>query len=119
MYWYHGQRILKAAELVRQRDDLEAVYVTNFGCGPDSFLLSYFARAMGERPYLEVEVDEHSSDAGVITRCEAFLDSLGSAQRAEGEPSAARRVLEHYSVERVVKSPPKEKEEAPRRKRKK
>ncbi len=94
MYWYHGQRILKAAELVRQRDDLEAVYVTNFGCGPDSFLLSYFARAMGERPYLEVEVDEHSSDAGVITRCEAFLDSLGSAQRAEGEPSAARRVLE-------------------------
>ncbi len=95
MYWYHGQRILKAAELVRSRDDLEAVYITNFGCGPDSFLLGYFARAMGSRPYLEVEVDEHSSDAGVITRCEAFLDSLGDRPRAQGgEPSAARKVLE-------------------------
>ena len=94
MYWYHGQRILKAAELVRARDDLEAIYVTNFGCGPDSFLLGYFARAMGDRPYLEVEVDEHSSDAGVVTRCEAFLDSLGIQRRGRRETSAARRVLE-------------------------
>jgi len=96
MYWYHGQRILKAAELVHGRDDLEAVYVTNFGCGPDSFLLSYFARAMGDKPYLEVEVDEHSSGEGAITRCEAFLDSLaGRRRRAEAAAtSAPRQVLE-------------------------
>ena len=95
MYWYHGQRILKAAELVRRRRDLEAAYITNFGCGPDSFILSYFARAMADKPYLEVELDEHSAGAGVITRCEAFLDSLAGRRRAgKSEPPAARRVLE-------------------------
>ena len=95
MYWYHGQRILKAAELVLERDDLQAVYVTNFGCGPDSFLLSYFARAMGDKPYLEVEVDEHSAGAGAVTRCEAFLDSLnGKWPHRRAEPSASRQVLQ-------------------------
>jgi predicted nucleotide-binding protein (sugar kinase/HSP70/actin superfamily) len=31
---------------------------------------------MNKKPYLTIEVDEHSADAGVITRLEAFLDSL-------------------------------------------
>ena len=101
MYWYHGQRILKAAELVHGRGDLEAVYVTNFGCGPDSFLLSYFARAMGDKPYLEVEVDEHSASAGVITRCEAFLDSLAGRRRGgRTESSSPRRVLKRCRASR-------------------
>jgi predicted nucleotide-binding protein (sugar kinase/HSP70/actin superfamily) len=31
---------------------------------------------MKEKPVLELEIDEHSADAGVETRCEAFFDSL-------------------------------------------
>jgi predicted nucleotide-binding protein (sugar kinase/HSP70/actin superfamily) len=31
---------------------------------------------MGDKPHLALEMDEHSADAGLITRCEAFLDSL-------------------------------------------
>ena len=31
---------------------------------------------MGGKPFLQIEIDEHSADAGVITRCEAFLDSI-------------------------------------------
>jgi predicted nucleotide-binding protein (sugar kinase/HSP70/actin superfamily) len=31
---------------------------------------------MGDKPFLELEIDEHSADAGVVTRCEAFFDSL-------------------------------------------
>jgi predicted nucleotide-binding protein (sugar kinase/HSP70/actin superfamily) len=45
-------------------------------CGPDSFLCSYFRRLMGTKPYLELEVDDHTAEAGMLTRCEAFLDSL-------------------------------------------
>ncbi|MBN1485738.1 MAG: CoA activase, partial [Chloroflexia bacterium] len=40
MFWYAGQRILAAGQLIRQDPRLQAIYVTNFGCGPDSFLLS-------------------------------------------------------------------------------
>ena len=31
-----------------------------------------------DRPFLRLEVDEHSAGAGVITRCEAFIDSLNN-----------------------------------------
>jgi len=76
MYWQQGQRILKAAQFIREHDRFFALYLTNFGCGPDSYILNYFRRTMRGKPYLEIEVDEHGADVGVITRCEAFLDSL-------------------------------------------
>ncbi len=76
MYWRSGQDILGAARLVAADDRLQAVYLTSFHCGPDSFLLSYFRRLMGAKPHLELEVDGHTAEAGMLTRCEAFLDSL-------------------------------------------
>jgi predicted nucleotide-binding protein (sugar kinase/HSP70/actin superfamily) len=36
---------------------------------------------MERKPFLEIEVDEHSADAGVLTRCEAFLDSLENIKK--------------------------------------
>jgi predicted CoA-substrate-specific enzyme activase len=76
MYWKAGQRILQTARLIKDDPRLFAVYLTNFGCGPDSFVSHFFNDAMQGKPYLQIEIDEHSADAGVITRCEAFLDSL-------------------------------------------
>jgi predicted nucleotide-binding protein (sugar kinase/HSP70/actin superfamily) len=77
MYWRSGQDILGAARLVAGDERLQAVYLTSFHCGPDSFLLSYFRRLIGGKPFLELEVDDHTAEAGMLTRCEAFLDSLG------------------------------------------
>jgi predicted CoA-substrate-specific enzyme activase len=79
MYWKNGQRILRAAEVVRADARLHAVYLSNFGCGPDSFLIGYFKRLMAPKPSLVLEIDEHSADAGLITRIEAFLESLAGA----------------------------------------
>jgi predicted CoA-substrate-specific enzyme activase len=76
MYWRSGQDILGAARLVAADARLQAIYLTSFQCGPDSFLLSYFRRLMGGKPFLELEVDDHTAEAGLLTRCEAFLDSL-------------------------------------------
>jgi predicted nucleotide-binding protein (sugar kinase/HSP70/actin superfamily) len=76
MYWRSGQAILGTARLVAADPRLQAVYLTSFHCGPDSFLLSYFRREMGGKPFLELEVDDHTAEAGIVTRCEAFLDSL-------------------------------------------
>jgi len=76
MYWRYGQRILSATRIIRQDPRLYPIYITNFGCGPDSFIQRFFSEEMREKPYLIIEVDEHSAPAGVITRCEAFLDSL-------------------------------------------
>ena len=78
MYWRSGQRILKAARAVQKNSNLHAIYIGNFLCGPDSFILKYFKKEMGEKPFLSIEIDEHSADAGAITRCEAFIDSIGN-----------------------------------------
>jgi predicted CoA-substrate-specific enzyme activase len=83
MYWPNGQKILAAARLVAGDERLHAVYLSNFRCGPDSFLAHYVREEMRGKPYLQLEVDEHSADAGLITRCEAFLDSLHGKAVAE------------------------------------
>lgn len=76
MYWPNGQRILAAARIIARDIRLHAVYMGNFRCGPDSFLAHFVHEEMAGKPYLEIEIDEHSADAGMITRYEAFLDSL-------------------------------------------
>jgi predicted nucleotide-binding protein (sugar kinase/HSP70/actin superfamily) len=91
MYWPNGQKILAAARVVAESDRLHAVYLSNFRCGPDSFLLHYVREEMRGKPYLQLEVDEHSADAGLITRCEAFLDSLRGKVKVDRAP--ARRSL--------------------------
>ncbi|MHC4502109.1 MAG: acyl-CoA dehydratase activase [Planctomycetota bacterium] len=75
MYWKNGERILSLFKHVAERDWLIPVWITNFGCGPDSFIRKQVLHVMGDRPYLELELDEHTADAGVITRVEAFYDS--------------------------------------------
>jgi predicted nucleotide-binding protein (sugar kinase/HSP70/actin superfamily) len=80
MAWRSGQFILAAATLIRTNPHLQAIYVTNFNCGPDSFLINFFRNIMGDKPFLELEIDNHTADAGIITRCEAFFDSLKMGQ---------------------------------------
>jgi predicted nucleotide-binding protein (sugar kinase/HSP70/actin superfamily) len=76
MYWGYGQKILRAAEIIKRDPRLFAIYLSNFSCGPDSFLMPFFKDIMGDKPCLQLEIDEHSADAGVVTRIEAFLESL-------------------------------------------
>lgn len=76
MYWAYGQKILAAAKLVGQHPNLHVIYITNFKCGPDSFLKGYIREASG-KPFLTLQFDGHSNDAGMMTRCEAYLDSKG------------------------------------------
>jgi predicted CoA-substrate-specific enzyme activase len=83
MFWRSGQDILAGASIVRQDPRLHAIYVTSFNCGPDSFIINYFRRLMAGKPYLELEVDEHTADAGIMTRCEAFLESLQVRRRQD------------------------------------
>ncbi|MEA1866645.1 MAG: acyl-CoA dehydratase activase, partial [Thermodesulfobacteriota bacterium] len=76
MYWPNGDKILRAVRQISKNDKLNAVFLGNFRCGPDSFLRHYIRREMKGKPFLHLEVDEHSANAGMITRIEAFLDSL-------------------------------------------
>ena len=76
MYWNSGRQILAAAQLTRRYPNLHLVYISNFKCGPDSYIKSFVDDAAG-KPSLVLQFDGHSNDAGFITRCEAYLDSKG------------------------------------------
>jgi predicted CoA-substrate-specific enzyme activase len=91
MYWAYGQKILAAAKLVGQHPNLHIIYITNFKCGPDSFLKGYIRPASG-KPFLALQFDGHSNDAGMLTRCEAYLDSKGILRwwrTCQSQPSTA------------------------------
>jgi predicted CoA-substrate-specific enzyme activase len=91
MYWPNGQKIIRAAQHVARTDGLYAVYISNFRCGPDSFIWHYVTEELKGKPFLHLEVDEHSADAGMVTRIEAFLDSLRGAEMNEKKEIAVIR----------------------------
>ena len=76
MYWNSGRRILAAAQITKRHPNLHLVYISNFKCGPDSYIKSFVDEAAG-KPGLVLQFDGHANDAGFITRCEAYLDSKG------------------------------------------
>ncbi len=100
MYWPNGQKIIAAARHVAQTDGLYAVYISNFRCGPDSFIWHYVTEELKGKPFLHLEVDEHSADAGMVTRIEAFLDSL------EGSEKNAKKVIEVIRPRPGLPEPP-------------
>jgi len=81
MYWPNGQKLIAAAQLVAASENLHAVYISNFRCGPDSFIWHYVTEELKGKPFLHLEIDEHSADAGMITRIEAFLESLRGSEK--------------------------------------
>ena len=97
MYWKYGQKIFRAAHIIRDNPKLNAIYLSNFSCGPDSFIITLFKELMTfigddsaehRKPTLVLEIDEHSADAGVVTRLEAFHESLKAAAKQQTQHPA-------------------------------
>jgi predicted CoA-substrate-specific enzyme activase len=107
MYWRSGQRMLRAARLLADHDKLYPLVIGNFSCGPDSFILKYFKEELCGKPFLHIEIDEHSADAGAVTRCEAYLDSIGHRGNAPAEerPRKERAAATNFKG-RIVYIPP-------------
>ncbi|MBI4424262.1 MAG: hypothetical protein HY554_11070, partial [Elusimicrobia bacterium] len=82
--WYFQGKLLQAAEVVAGDPDLFPVYLTNFRCGPDAFIIKQVEERMRRagKPFLVLEIDEHSSVAGYRTRLDAFITSIELAQEA-------------------------------------
>jgi len=90
MYWSLGRNVLAAAKIVGRHENLHIIFITNFKCGPDSFIKHFVCSASG-KPFLSLQFDGHSNDAGVMTRCEAYLDSKGVLRPWRGQKANARR----------------------------
>jgi predicted CoA-substrate-specific enzyme activase len=96
-YWYYGQQNMKAVRQVKDVENLYLSWISNFSCAPDSFMLHYVRWLMGQKPYLVLEIDSHTADAGLDTRVEAFLDIVQS-YRHHVTPVATKPFSRRYSV---------------------
>ncbi|MFH1124665.1 MAG: hypothetical protein V1758_13505, partial [Pseudomonadota bacterium] len=76
MYWGLGAQILRTAKFIMGRPHYFGLHLTNFSCGADSFVEHFYRYIMGDRPYLILELDEHSAVAGMMTRLEAFKNVI-------------------------------------------
>ncbi|HHE41430.1 MAG TPA: hypothetical protein ENL12_02145, partial [Dehalococcoidia bacterium] len=97
-YWYYEGKFIAAAKLVAEDPQLYGLALTNFGCGPNSFMLRIVQDIMGGKPLGQLEIDEHAAEAGIVTRIEAFVDTIvgyaRSGQRSVrvDPPAVSRRI---------------------------
>jgi len=93
MYWGLGAQILRTAKFIKGNPTYFGLHMTNFSCGADSFIEHFYKHIMGEKPYLILELDEHSAVAGVMTRLEAYRNVVeNSMQKLRSEPKTDLRV---------------------------
>lgn len=80
LFWSYGEKILASSLYSLKYKDVDGiVIVTAFGCGPDSFvneLIQQFHKKNSEVPLMILTLDEHSAEAGLVTRLEAFMDLI-------------------------------------------
>ena len=76
--------------MASEKPNLHMIYLTNFKCGPDSYI-KHFAREAAGAPLLILQFDGHGNDAGYMTRAEAYLDSKGILRcyQSTTEPTSA------------------------------
>lgn len=89
--WRYQADIVGTAQELARHPNLFPVFVTFFGCGPDPFTLRHIKEALGEKPLLILEMDEHSSRAGMITRIEAYLDRIHRLHRSRSSAGVRQR----------------------------
>jgi predicted nucleotide-binding protein (sugar kinase/HSP70/actin superfamily) len=81
--WHFSNQILNAVAIVERQPNLFLLYVSNFSCTIDAFTHALLTDELGAKPYLMLEIDSHTADAGVQTRLEAFLDIVENYRASE------------------------------------
>lgn len=80
MFWTVGRELIGAGLYAMEELNIDGViYISAFGCGLDSFIADYIERKIkrkGLLPYMQLDIDEHTGQAGVDTRIEAFTEMI-------------------------------------------
>ncbi len=84
-YWANEYDMTGSAGHYLKDNKIDGIItLTAFGCGPDSLMVERITRKAKRfnKPLLNLTIDEHTGEAGFITRLEAFVDMLFRKKRA-------------------------------------
>jgi predicted nucleotide-binding protein (sugar kinase/HSP70/actin superfamily) len=94
-FWTFGRKIIGIGLSFIENHDIDGIiYLSSFGCGIDSLMEDYLERHIkrdGKIPYMKLTLDEHSGEAGLNTRLEAFIDMVKWREENEGNISTYGR----------------------------
>ncbi|NLT96244.1 MAG: hypothetical protein GXW85_12095 [Clostridia bacterium] len=80
IFWDFARDSLGAAYYYSKQEDIAGfINISSFGCGPDSMsnsMIMHYLKTCGNKPLLNLVIDEHTGEAGLNTRIEAFYDLL-------------------------------------------
>lgn len=80
MFWTFANEVLRAALYYIDHVKVDGIiHITAFGCGPDAMvdkMIELEAKHKGKVPFMSITIDEHTGEAGLMTRVEAFIDML-------------------------------------------
>ncbi|TFG08886.1 MAG: hypothetical protein EU539_01070 [Promethearchaeota archaeon] len=97
-YWTHEEEIMQAIRyfLTKGRKEIDGViFLISFACGPDSLiseLIMHDLKAVN-LPYIAIIIDEHSGDAGLLTRIQSFTDMI--KRKKEQLKKREKHAVEH------------------------
>lgn len=87
MFWSFGRKILGAALYAMEQEDIQGIiYLSSFGCGLDSVIADIAERRIrrdSQKPFILLTLDEHTGEAGIDTRIEAFVDMIKWREKDE------------------------------------
>jgi predicted nucleotide-binding protein (sugar kinase/HSP70/actin superfamily) len=87
-YWTYEEEVVGAGGHYLE-DEVEGVIgVVAFGCGPDSLMMDMVQRQairLRTTPFMSLTLEEHTAEAGVVTRLEAFLDMIQRRKRRQAD----------------------------------
>lgn len=78
-YWELAREIVGSALHFLSGHAEGVIHLVSFECGPDSliqYLLEFENRNLRSIPYVPLVLDEHTGEAGLVTRLEAFVDMV-------------------------------------------
>jgi predicted nucleotide-binding protein (sugar kinase/HSP70/actin superfamily) len=103
LFWTLGKRMFGSALAFYESMQFDGmIYLSSFGCGPESLigeLIARWAKRRGDLPFMLLTIDEHSGAAGLTTRLEAFMDMLRWRKRDENNlPAHGQPVYSHQGT---------------------
>jgi len=90
-YWLYESKQIAGADITVSDPQLYGLVLTNFGCGPNSFVTRMVEDIMGGKPLGQLEIDEHAAEAGIVTRLEAFVDTITGFSTSATQAKFGRR----------------------------
>ncbi len=86
LYWANQLEVTGCAGHYLKNNNIDGIItITAFGCGPDSLMIEDIKRKAKnfQKPLLHLSIDEHTGEAGFVTRLEAFCDMLFRNKRVK------------------------------------